>query len=51
MPVLSDDQILKLSHKANDVEHILGRQPKGWDIEWVINQNGRAIIVQARPNT
>ena len=47
--VLSEKQINELNHKAQTIEKILGQQPKGWDIEWAVNEKGKVIILQARP--
>lgn len=49
-PVLTEAQILELNATAMKIEEKLGRQPHGYDIEWVFDANGKLWIVQARPN-
>jgi hypothetical protein len=50
MPVLTDGQIAQLNQFAQKIEIKLGAQPHGYDIEWVIDTDGKLEIVQARPN-
>ena len=40
LPVLSASQITELNTKAQVVARLLGSQPKGYDIEWVVLMGG-----------
>lgn len=49
-PVLNRAQIEELNRMGGEVERVLGPQPHGWDIEWVVDESDRVILLQARPN-
>ena len=49
LPVLTEAQIAELQTKALQIEQTLGSEPKGWDIEWAVNEKNEVIILQARP--
>ena len=49
LAVLNPQQVQNLINQANQIENVLGQEPKGWDIEWAVNPQGKVIILQARP--
>lgn len=47
-PCLSDEEILELRDIARNVERYYGRPQ---DIEWAIDQSGKTLLLQSRPET
>lgn len=49
-PILTGKQIRQLNQLGQKVESLLGDEPHGWDVEWVMDSKGQFLILQARPH-
>jgi hypothetical protein len=48
-PLLDGASVEKLNALAQKAGAVLGEKKLGWDIEWVEDQKGKIVLVQARP--